>query len=233
MEEEEEEEEERTNERLNEGDRGEEKRTSHSGIEHRSSPRCVDHAELHFSTIYTRDLNISRDNAFVYVKKCRRVLLERRRRKRRRNTEERQEDGVQDGVRGSVAKREQLSVSRETQARSSSVDPYPPARPGYLCHLSSAPGYLLASVLLLYALFRHMLNARSRMYRRELAISVQRERKEGGSSSGVLLYSSRAFPIAGDPPGVARPRGRKAEKEKCKRQKGISFLDRFFVFARR
>lgn len=68
----------RTNGRLKEGDRGK-KSELHSGIEHRSSPRASITRSYIFSTIYTRDLNISRDNAFVCVKKCRRVLLERRR----------------------------------------------------------------------------------------------------------------------------------------------------------
>lgn len=69
-------------------------------------PVHVDHAELHFSTIYTRDLNISRGQCVRVCEEMSESIARKEERKRRRNTEERQEDGVQDGVRDSVTKRE-------------------------------------------------------------------------------------------------------------------------------
>lgn len=102
--------------------------------------------------------------------------------------------------------------SRETQARSSSVGPYPPARPGYLCHLSSAPGYLLASVLLLYALFRHMLNARSRVQARVSHLCTKGEERR--RKLAAFCYILRApFP---SPVTLRESRDREEGKRRMK-----------------
>lgn len=148
----------------------------------------------------------------MYVKKCRRVLLERRR-------------GREEEIRRS-SKKMAYKMAFATRSPSGSLvhrdtdafffcRPLPTRASGILLPFIFSPGYLFASVLLLYALFRHMLNARSRVQARVSHLCTKGEERR--RKLAALCYILRArFPFAGVPRESRDREGRKAEKEKCK-----------------
>lgn len=200
----------RTNERSNEGDRGKKSELHIVALSTEALPVRRSRRSYIFSTIYTRDLNISRDNAFVCAKKCRRVLLERRR-------------GREEEIRRMAARRwrtrwrSRLSQAGawpiETQTRSSSVDPYPPAPPGLPLPFIFSPGLSLRLRSLALRSLPAYVKCAYACTGASLGHLCTKGEERRRKLAGVLLYSSPAFPIRRRPSGVARPRGRQAEKE--------------------